>query len=636
MIFKHFCAGGNMQRKNPNHEANLQLGGKIETALLTGSSQTHITSNADIKQLTAVFHDDKNIPLAAIEANKTISASTVAPAPPSPVLSSGMQIGGDSKHLNVQQGNAFNYNQCIFNGMPLMQMPIAASKNNSLGIKQEVTDQKSLIDTKSNSPMRPATASDVDVFPLTLAIGESDFKSMVEQKALLVDKSLFIKEIIDDKAKVKLILRPRRFGKSLNMSMLRYFFEKSDEKHDALFSDKAIWKAGERYQREQGQYPVLFITLKEIKANQFKKAEEGIREVISTLFKDYKKLLFSSVLKDDTDEQKDYQKIIDGEASATKTENALKKLTGYLHKAYGKQVIVLIDEYDTPINASYEHQYYPQMIDLMRSILSPLLKDNSHLHQAVLTGILRVAKESIFSGLNNTVIYSVLADAYASHFGFTLTEITSLLGNKVTKNLLSALEDWYGGYQINQQTIYNPWSMVSFIEKNRQRVTNNEKFERHWVNTSENAILMSILSKLQAQVQTQVKSDFKRLLSNQPIARVINEHTVFNELDKKPEAFWSFLLLSGYLAIKPGQQKSNDEKNELLLVIPNKDVYGFYEELAKEWFKDEKLDFTFKNLAKTNRLSEYQERYKNLTSLKVKAWCLRMLFDLGDTDLATF
>lgn len=443
----------------------------------------------------------------------------------------------------------------------------------------------------------------------TFSIGHSDYKIAVMQEGnVLVDKTLFIKEIIDDGAQVKLILRPRRFGKTFNMSMLKYFFEKTTKKdeHVGLFDTMAIWNEGMRYRNELGQYPVLFITLKDIKANNFEMARQSFLELLANLYQEYKKLLFDSIFKDDIDEQKNYQKIINRQANGAQVANALKNLTGHLRKVFDKRVIVLIDEYDTPINTSYEYQYYPQMVDFMRGILSPLLKDNKHLHQAVLTGILRIAKESIFSGLNNVCIYSALSNQYSTCFGFLAKEVQGLLkASAMPSDLLDKIESWYGGYQMATEKIFNPWSIINFIAGNRNSSPGNIQYKSYWLNTAENKLIEDLFMKAGNLVPYQ--NAIRNLLNNKSIVQEICDHTIFDDiatqsskrllLDDKQlgrgnnsdfqqindnnhtQALWSFLFLSGYLTVKPSSKKIDEEKSLCELVIPNKELYGFYKKI---------------------------------------------------------
>ncbi len=467
--------------------------------------------------------------------------------------------------------------------------------------KVEVKDASPKITTSDLSIAQTATSPVAAPQPTTFALGNSDYKSVIMQGGLLVDKTLFIKEVIDDKTQVKLIIRPRRFGKTSNMEMLKYFFEKTEieNEHAGLFYGRPIWMAGKYYQCQQGQYPVLFITLKDVKAKKFEEAYEDIKLLLSKLYKQYKKLLFKGALKDDVDEQKNYQRIIDGgdasPAFASLIKTAFKTLTEYLHKAYDKQVIVLIDEYDTPIHASYTNNYYPQMADFMRGILSPLLKDNSHLHQAVLTGILRLAKESIFSGLNNVRVYSALSNTYASQFGFQFSEVKELLKTtKIPEDLLGTIENWYGGYQIGSQKIFNPWSIVNFIEDNRHSMPQEIRYGSHWLHSSENKLIEGLLAKS----DNPTKKLFKDLLENKSIMQEISEHTVFADISTKPQALWSFLFLSGYLTTKPVNKKAEEETVLSEIIIANKELYDFYVKETKTLFKNENVNFIFKNLNK--------------------------------------
>ncbi len=466
----------------------------------------------------------------------------------------------------------------------------------------------------------------------TFAPGNSDYKSVIMQGGLLVDKTLFIKEVIDDKTQVKLIIRPRRFGKTLNMSMLRYFFEKTDKtnEHAGLFFDRAIWKAGKQYQDEQGRYPVLFITMKDVNAKKYEEAEESIRELLSTLYKQYKELLFNGVFKNDVDEQKDYQAIIDRQRSnITQTKNALKKLTGYLQKASGKQVIVLIDEYDTPFNASYEYDYYLLMADFMRGILSPLLKDNLHLYRAVLTGILRITKEM---DLSNVHVYSVLSDTYASQFGFQFGEVKELLKKtKIPENLLEDIENWYGGYQIGSQKIFNPCSIVGFINDNQRSMLQGILYRPHWLDSSENKLIENLLVK----PDDLTKKTFKDLMENKPIIREISEHTVFADITKNPQTLWGFLSLCGYLTVKPVSKKLGEEKTLGEFVVANRELYGFYKTLAESWFKDEKINFVFIASPKENSVViELKKHLLKAQSYKESLFIAAKLIDLHAVDNA--
>jgi len=412
------------------------------------------------------------------------------------------------------------------------------------------------------------------------AIGDSNFKAVQERGDLIIDKSLLIKDIIDDKAQVKLITRPRRFGKTFNMSMLRCFFEKTTISRAPLFHPLKIWQEGERYQREQGQYPVLFVTFKDIKASRYEEAYEEFQLLISDLYRAHKNFLFLSTLKEDKEGQEQYQNIIDRKADKTLTRTALASLMRYLRKSHSKRVIILIDEYDTPIHASYSGGYYGEMANFMRGFLSPALKDNSDLYHAILTGILRVAKESIFSGLNNICVYSVLSDKYSAYFGFSDAEVRQLLGSEMTDGLFDKLKQWYGGYLIGDHHIFNPWSVVSFIEDNRKQVTKRKQFKGHWVHTSENELVENLLNKK----VDEVKLPFRDLLEGKSFPQKINEHTVFADIDKDTNALWSFLLLTGYLSHGPVDH-DKDGGPVYNLIIPNRDLYLFYEEHVKKWFK---------------------------------------------------
>lgn len=408
-------------------------------------------------------------------------------------------------------------------------------------------------------------------------IGISDFRKLIEtrdsdgQPYLFVDKSLFIKDIIDDLAEVKLFTRPRRFGKTLNMSMLHHFFSKEVDKKPTknLFNNLKIAQYGDRLKRHQGQYPVIFLTFKDIKNNTFKESYEDLFELIRTAYLEHEKAVMSS--QDVTDRQKaDYNLILDREASSSTIKLALKNLTLYLHKCYGVKPIVLIDEYDTPIQAAYVKKYYEEMIFFMKDFLSAGLKDNSHLEKAILTGILRVSKESLFSGLNNLKTYSLLDARYGEYFGFTDSEVVALLKEAELFEEMQKTREWYNGYQIGEAVIYNPWSIVNYIQEKG-------KLSSYWVNTSDNALI----KKLIFQSNTGFKAEFELLLQDKPIEMLINEHVVFTNLETNESAVWALLLMSGYLKATVIKEEGTNVLCQLQ--IPNKEVKDLYRTFIAEW-----------------------------------------------------
>lgn len=408
-------------------------------------------------------------------------------------------------------------------------------------------------------------------------IGVSDFRKLIEtrdsdeQPYLFVDKSLFIKEIIDDLTEVKLFTRPRRFGKTLNMSMLHHFFSKEIDNKETknLFENLKIIKHEQYVIKHQGQYPVIFLTFKDIKSQSFKEAYNDLCKLLSTLYEQHEKIILSeSIL---TSRQKDqYRRVLDRKAPISDIKTALKDLTFYLHKSYGVKPIVLIDEYDTPIQSAYIQKYYEKMIRFMRDFLSAGLKDNSHLEKAILTGILRVSKESLFSGLNNLKTYSLLNARYGGYFGFTDPEVVELLEKTNLSKEIPIIKEWYNGYQIGDTVIYNPWSIVNYIQERG-------KLSSYWVNTSDNALIKDLIS----QSNIGFKAQFELLLQDKPIEMLINEYIVFTNLETNESAIWALLLMSGYL--KATVIKEEGTNVLCRLQIPNKEVKDLYRTFIAEW-----------------------------------------------------
>ncbi len=294
-----------------------------------------------------------------------------------------------------------------------------------------------------------------------IPIGTSDFKTIIEENNYFVDKSLFIKEIIDTAERITLIPRPRRFGKTLNLSMLKYFFQKTKFLYKpfdstSLFKKLKIWKADDKYKEKCGKYPVIYLTFKDVKNLEWKNCYNGIINCISEIFSNHSYLLKSLSGKD----KNYFDNIKDKTASEKDFQDSIKFLCKQLTKHYGEKTVVLIDEYDMPILAGYTNNYYDKIIDFMRNFLSSAMKDNEFLERAVLTGILRVAKESIFSGLNNVEVASILSNKYQDKFGFTEEEVIEILDFYEVEYDIKKVRNWYNGFVFGKTYIYNPWSIL--------------------------------------------------------------------------------------------------------------------------------------------------------------------------------
>ncbi len=401
---------------------------------------------------------------------------------------------------------------------------------------------------------------------LRLPVGLSDFKKVVETFDF-VDKSLFIKEVINDTEAV-LITRPRRFGKTLNMSMLRYFFD-INENAASLFENLKIAQEKEIWEKHQGQYPVIYLTLKEIKEPTYEEAYQAITRIIQITY-----LKFSDVLLNSDKLTVYHKKIINNllerKADKADIEASLLFLSNCLYDHYGKKVCILLDEYDAPIQAGYLNNYYTEIVGLFRNLLGAALKDNPYLFKAVLTGILRVSKESMFSELNNLRVYSVLSPKYGDYFGFTEVEVTALLTKAGLQAKSEEIKSWYNGYQFGSHRIYNPWSITYCI-------TEQGACSLYWVNTSSNDLIKHLLLKS----SEDFKAEFELLFNGQTVSRFIDEHIAFAALHHNASAVWPLFLLAGYLTVDSLTQ--TEEGPICQLRIPNREIRGLYRNMIEGW-----------------------------------------------------
>lgn len=404
-----------------------------------------------------------------------------------------------------------------------------------------------------------------------IPIGISDFKELIDENYYFVDKTLFIEEVVKDGAQVILISRPRRFGKTINMSMLKYFFESSEEDNSYLFNGLNI-ENNKNVIKNQGRYPVIFLTFKDEKYSTWESCLDGFSVMISNLYKKYEGLLKSEKLLEI--DKKEFSKVLNREASFVELSKSLFNLSYCLYKHYNEKVVILIDEYDVPIQEGYMKDYYDKVIEFMRNFLSGGLKDNIYLEKAVLTGILRVAKESIFSGLNNIDVSTLLSLSYSDKFGFTEKEVENILRDYSLAGYMDEVKNWYNGYQFGNTTIYNPWSIVNYVDKP------SNGFSPYWVNTSSNDLIKRILGR----ASKDVKSDLEYLIKGGNINKIINENIVINEVDKGSDNLWSFLLFSGYLKFE--DRKLIEGRTHCSLSIPNNEVKYVYEEIIINWFNE--------------------------------------------------
>ena len=396
----------------------------------------------------------------------------------------------------------------------------------------------------------------------SLPIGVSDFK-LATTGYYYVDKTLMIRDFLDKKPMVSLFTRPRRFGKTLNMDMLRVFFEKTNEDTSVYFKDKQIWQCGDYYTKHQGQYPVIFLTFKDVKSMTWEETFQKIRRLISLEFIRHNELETSSVLT--AYEKEQYHLLAGDSGDEVDCQMGLQLLSLLLHKHYGRECIIIIDEYDTPIQQGHTCNFYPEIVNFMRNFFSGGLKDNPHLAFGFLTGILRVAKESIFSGMNNLKTYSILDDGYSSYFGFTEKEVKDMLRYYGKDDKYNELSEWYDGYRFGNTEIFNPWSVINYISDNCFP-------KAFWQSTGSNEIIGEII---QAATPEITKGLYK-LLCGEKIAAYIDTGVIYPEVQNNPYSIYSFLLVAGYLKVANIYPQS-DGNFMCDVAIPNKEITFVYE-----------------------------------------------------------
>ena len=396
---------------------------------------------------------------------------------------------------------------------------------------------------------------------LPLPIGNTDYKETCSEN-YYVDKTLLIKDLLDENPKIILFTRPRRFGKTLNMDMLRTFFEKTEEDTSKYFIDKKIWQQGNHYTKHQGKYPVIFLTLKDVRARNWHTAFDMLKYVIRTEYARHKELESSH----DTSitDQVIYKNIIMDTAKNSDYRFSLQVLCRMLHAHHKIKPIIIIDEYDTPVQEGYMNHYYDDAIDFIRSFFSAALKDNSHLMMSILTGILRIAKESIFSGLNNVRVFSVLDNKFSNYFGFTENEVKNMAAYYDKAQKLAEIKEWYDGYKFGADDIFNPWSVLNYFGNDCQAIP-------YWIRTSENVIIKELLK----MPEDTTYKNLTALMSGISIKSNIETDIIYPKLKEPQTNILGFLLMTGYL--KATKLLPNPEGIYACnLEIPNKEIKTVY------------------------------------------------------------
>ena len=423
-----------------------------------------------------------------------------------------------------------------------------------------------------------------------LPIGLSDFKELIEENYYYFDKTNLIDEVIKDGSKVKLFTRPRRFGKTLNMSMLKYFFDiKEAEENRKLFKDLYIEKT-ENF-KEQGQYPVVFLSLKDLKARTWEEMERGIKNLLQEVFSEHKYLIKEldefdlSILK----------KIINKEVELEGLKSSLKFLTKILYEKYNKKVVVLIDEYDAPLVSAYHNKYYEKAKDSFKTFYSSVLKDNAYLQMGVMTGIIRVIKAGIFSDLNNLNTYTILSDFYPNCYGLTEEEVKKALIDYNLEYEMGDVKDWYDGYRFGKSEVYNPWSILNFLHAKELRA--------YWVDTSGNDLINDVLKI----VRKDIVRDLKKLFDGEGLKQNLSGTSDLSRLLSEEE-IWELMLFSGYLTVE-----EKIDEDYYILRLPNREVRRLFKRtfIEKYFGRGNKLIDLMEALTE-NRIEDYEETLQDI------------------------
>jgi hypothetical protein len=397
---------------------------------------------------------------------------------------------------------------------------------------------------------------------LPCPVGITSYKE-VSQECYYVDKTMLVRDIIDAHSKVYLFTRPRRFGKTLTMDMVRTYFEQTDKDTSEYFINKKIWQLGDEYKEHQGKYPVIFLSFKDAHQPSWDEMYKSLRFTIRNEFLRHIDLLESEEL--NIYDKKYLRDIMEGKAEFTDYQFALGKLSSMLAAHYGQKTIVIIDEYDTPIQQGHLKGYYDEVVGFMRNLFSAALKDNESLEFGILTGILRVAKESLFSGLNNLVVDTVLDEKYSEYFGFTEDEVADMAAYYGMKHKLTEIKEWYDGYLFGNTEIYNPWSVISYFN-------NNCKPKAFWSRTSGNEIIGQLIQN----ADVNMKDNLSNLLQGKEVHVYIDTDIIYPEVNGDSDIIYSFLLVTGYLRVKSVISEFND--NPICsLEIPNREIKSIFQ-----------------------------------------------------------
>ena len=445
-----------------------------------------------------------------------------------------------------------------------------------------------------------------------ISIGIQGFSDLREQDCFFVDKTNFIKEWWENRDVVTLITRPRRFGKTLNMSMLDCFFSNKYANRADLFEGLSIWQ-DETYRKLQGTYPVIFLSFAAVKAGNLEDAKTQIKQEIASLYEENRYLLEKNILSDN--EQKIYNNTTE-EMDDTTAQKALRSMSVWMERYYGKKVIILLDEYDTPMQEAYVQGYWDEFTSFVRSLFNASFKTNPWLERAILTGITRVSKESIFSDLNNLQVITTTSDLYADCFGFTETEVFQALDEFGMGDKKDEIKKWYDGFTFGEhRDIYNPWSITNYLDK--------RKIYPYWASTSSNGLVSRLIRTSSADV----KEKMEDLLNGQEIVVNFDEQIVYNQLDHNVNAIWSLLLASGYLKVKQVDYRGITREPWYMLDITNVETLSMFKSMFQDWFQNQDTNYGYFIKALIDGDLEAMNYYMNKVALATFSY-----FDVGSEN----
>ena len=433
-----------------------------------------------------------------------------------------------------------------------------------------------------------------------IGIGESDFRGLRIRKNYYIDKSMYIKDIIDNKSRVVLVTRPRRFGKTLNMSMLKYYFDCTKKDSKELFEGLKIMEQDEKYTSKLGYYPCIYITLKDVNEDTYEKMILNMKTAMLNTYKEHMYLLDSDKIY--PFEKEKINDILYFREDEVTLKNSIKDLSEYLSRYYDKPVMLFLDEYDVPLQSAYVNKYYEQGITFFKTFYGTTFKDNPYLEKTVLTGVSRVAKESIFSGANNFKVYTILDDEFSDDFGITEKEMDKVIEDFEVQDEKEEIKKWYDGYTIgNTKGIYNPWSILNYLT--------DRKLMPYWVNTSSNDLIKIILKN-----SVTVKEKIEQLLRDEEIEVPINLDTVIVGIEQNEENIWGLLLGTGYLKVT----EVVDLATGIYKVkIPNYEIKILFQSIIRDWFNDKVIGNNLNTILKdlvTLKLDEFEKKFKVLVT----------------------